>query len=352
MISHSPFFSIIIPVYNVAPYLRECLDSVLAQAFTDWEAICVDDGSTDGSGAILDEYAAKDERFRVVHKKNEGVGAARNSALDVAKGNWVCFLDGDDVWHKEFLATFSSAISKYPGERCFRVGYSRFSDGEVFGGGLPEVVSFRKIDISKSIEMHDFFFFFFFCYVYSKDLFNGIRFPRYIRGEDRWVLNKIQLERLDAIVATDAQLYGYRQRSGSAMNSTPSLRVLCDEMDHRLDIMGMIDESGKKVDYAGNCWLEGFFTQVIPARALDRPDDSRAIRAEWHRRLPRLLARKGLSRRGRSKLALSTHRFLRPIGDFILYGSLYLRYKSPFFRPLARVYRRIMRHGEFAREVK
>ena len=68
----SPKFSIIIPVYNVAPYLRECFDSVLAQTFTNWEAICVDDGSTDGSGEILDEYAARDGRFRVIHQKNAG----------------------------------------------------------------------------------------------------------------------------------------------------------------------------------------------------------------------------------------------------------------------------------------
>ena len=91
-----PFFSIIIPVYNVAPYLRECLDSVLAQTFTDWEAICVDDGSTDGSGAILDEYAAKDSRFRVFHQSNAGVSAARNRGLDEAKGEWIWFVDSDD----------------------------------------------------------------------------------------------------------------------------------------------------------------------------------------------------------------------------------------------------------------
>ena len=92
----TPFFSIIIPVYNVAPYLRECLDSVLAQTFTDWEAICVDDGSSDGSGAILDEYVAKDKRFKVIHQKNAGVSAARNVALDAAKGEVVCFCDADD----------------------------------------------------------------------------------------------------------------------------------------------------------------------------------------------------------------------------------------------------------------
>ena len=98
-----PHFSIIIPVYNVAPYLRECLDSVLAQTFTDWEAICVDDGSTDGSGAILDEYAVKDKRFKVIHQDNAGVSAARNRALDVANGEWIGFLDGDDFLNIDFF---------------------------------------------------------------------------------------------------------------------------------------------------------------------------------------------------------------------------------------------------------
>ena len=106
------FFSIVIPVYNVAPYLRECLDSVLAQTFTDWEAICVDDGSTDGSGAILDEYAAKDSRFRVFHQPNAGVSAARNKALDVAQGEWIWFVDADDVIRHDATLKFSNMHSK------------------------------------------------------------------------------------------------------------------------------------------------------------------------------------------------------------------------------------------------
>lgn len=92
----SPFFSIIIPVYNAARYLRECLDSVLAQTFTDWEAICVDDGSIDGSGAILDDYADSDKRFRVFHQKNVGASAARNKALDEVRGEYVLIIDADD----------------------------------------------------------------------------------------------------------------------------------------------------------------------------------------------------------------------------------------------------------------
>lgn len=112
--SMRPFFSIIIPVYNVAPYLRECLDSVLAQTFTNWEAICVDDGSTDGSGVILDEYAAKDKRFRGIHQKNGGVSAARNAALSVAQGAWVTFLDGDDKYLLDRLQHMCEIIQSHP----------------------------------------------------------------------------------------------------------------------------------------------------------------------------------------------------------------------------------------------
>lgn len=107
-----PYFSIIIPVYNVAPYLRECLDSVLKQTFTDWEAICVDDGSTDESGAILDEYAEKDSRFKVIHQQNAGVSAARNIALDNASGHWFLFLDGDDIFRVDALSIFVPYINE------------------------------------------------------------------------------------------------------------------------------------------------------------------------------------------------------------------------------------------------
>ena len=105
-----PFFAIVIPVYNVAPYLRECLDSVLAQTFTDWEAICVDDGSADGSGEILDEYAAKDGRIKVFHSENRGVSAARNFGIDTASGEYVTFLDGDDAYERSWLESFRGLI--------------------------------------------------------------------------------------------------------------------------------------------------------------------------------------------------------------------------------------------------
>lgn len=88
--------SIIVPVYNAEKYLRQCLDSIQQQTYPDWEAILVDDGSSDGSPAICDEYALKDARFRVLHQQNGGVGRARNFGLDKALGEVVSFVDADD----------------------------------------------------------------------------------------------------------------------------------------------------------------------------------------------------------------------------------------------------------------
>ena len=105
--------SLIIPVYNVEKYLRRCLDSVLNQTFQDWQAICVDDGSPDNSGKILDEYAARDKRFVVIHKENGGVSTARNVALKKVKTPYVMYLDGDDCFHPQTLEIVYGLAKKY-----------------------------------------------------------------------------------------------------------------------------------------------------------------------------------------------------------------------------------------------
>jgi len=96
------FVSIIVPVYNVERYLRECLDSIAQLKAFSWEAILIDDGSTDSSGAICDEYAKREPKFRVIHQKNAGVSAARNAGLDAAKGEWIWFVDSDDSINPDF----------------------------------------------------------------------------------------------------------------------------------------------------------------------------------------------------------------------------------------------------------
>ncbi len=91
-----PKVSIIIPVYNVEKYLPECIASIIAQDFPDFECLLIDDGSTDGSGALCDNYAVKDSRFRVFHQENQGVSAARNRGIAESTGEWIYFIDGDD----------------------------------------------------------------------------------------------------------------------------------------------------------------------------------------------------------------------------------------------------------------
>lgn len=105
-----PKVSIIVPVYNVEPFLSKCLDSIMAQTFTDFEAVLVDDGSTDNSGLICDEYAANDSRFVVVHKQNEGVAKARFTAFEHSRGELITFIDADDHVAPQYLEKLSRPI--------------------------------------------------------------------------------------------------------------------------------------------------------------------------------------------------------------------------------------------------
>ena len=107
-----PEISIIVPVYNAGNYLTACIDSILAQTFTDFELILVDDGSTDGSGAVCDAYAMNDSRIYVIHQENQGQAAARNHAIKQAKGEWFCFVDSDDVVHPQLLERLYRAAVK------------------------------------------------------------------------------------------------------------------------------------------------------------------------------------------------------------------------------------------------
>ena len=95
--------SVIVPVYNVAPFLKKCIDSIIVQSFVDFELLLIDDGSKDESANICDEYALKDNRIHVVHQVNAGVTAARRKGVEVARGNWLCFVDGDDMLPKDAL---------------------------------------------------------------------------------------------------------------------------------------------------------------------------------------------------------------------------------------------------------
>lgn len=110
--SEQPIISIIVPVYNAEYYLHRCMDSILSQTFRNYEIILIDDGSTDGSGKICNEYAAADSRIIVIHQKNQGQSVARNSGIQRANGEWIHFVDSDDVIHPQMLELLYKAVKE------------------------------------------------------------------------------------------------------------------------------------------------------------------------------------------------------------------------------------------------
>ena len=128
-----PLLSVVVPVFNVECYLRQCLESIICSSYKDWECVLVDDGSQDKAGLICDEYAEKDQRFRVVHKENGGVSSARNAGIDVATGKWVVFIDADDLISPSFLYNLIAPVLDDNALDIVLGGCTNYHNQEVIG---------------------------------------------------------------------------------------------------------------------------------------------------------------------------------------------------------------------------
>ena len=123
--SHStPLLSVIVPVYNVAPYLAQCLDSILSQSYMELEVLLVDDGSTDESGTLCDAYVQRDERIRLIRQANAGLSAARNVAMEQMRGEFFFFVDSDDWLAPEALAQPMALLVAHPLIDVLELGYT------------------------------------------------------------------------------------------------------------------------------------------------------------------------------------------------------------------------------------
>ena len=221
-------FSIIIPVYNVEDYLRECLDSVIGQEEQNCEILLIDDGSTDGSGNICDEYELKDSRIKVFHQKNGGLGVARNTGILHATGEWILFVDSDDYWLPDTLEKVETAIAKHPEEKLFAVRYMEDREGEIatppqkgFREGRDTVENFLEL-LTKyemtagwavwKLAVHR-------DLIYGKDE-TLLFLPNVSHGEDLyWVIRLF--ERAGQIYYTDACIYRCRIRGRSLSGVSP-----------------------------------------------------------------------------------------------------------------------------------
>ena len=258
--------SVIVPLYNVEAYLPACLDSLRAQTRRDFEAILVDDGSGDGSGAICDAYAAKDERFCVLHQANAGVAAARNAGLDRARGSHISFVDSDDEVSPRFLETLLAAGADvaqcgFVTERGGLAGAGASAGGQVSGGAptpaanreghacnagqgapAPEceghahaagqdapVPAFERMsgrDASCALQLDGTGTWgVLWNKLYRASLFEGVRFPAGRQHEDEFVVWRTLWAAANVAVCEEP-LYFYRQRPGSIMAAGVSARSL------------------------------------------------------------------------------------------------------------------------------
>lgn len=155
MNDNKPFFSIIVPCYNVDAYLKRCIDSIIKQSFCQFELILVDDGSIDESGKICDNFAKNDNRIIVIHQENSGVSVARNTGIDMAKGKWIVFIDPDDWIELSALERLYLIISKTKADLYFFDYYQEYARKQI-NKQLLDKSHYMKEEIIKSIRLAPF----------------------------------------------------------------------------------------------------------------------------------------------------------------------------------------------------
>ncbi len=209
---NNPRISIIVPVYKVESYIKECIESILGQSFTDFELILIDDGSTDSSSEICDNYAQKDKRIVVIHKENGGASTARNAGLEISKGEYISFIDSDDFVSKDFLLELFKAIEGYDMSMCYYFDYANGSITKI-GKGEYKVDSNQFWYLSLGGANGNVVW----NKLWKKSLFNAIRFKEGTIIEDEFIRHYLICS-CKKIHIIDQALYYYRKNPSSVMS--------------------------------------------------------------------------------------------------------------------------------------
>lgn len=247
--------SVIVPVYNVEKYLDRCIKSILNQTFTDFELILIDDGSPDNCPKMCDEWAKKDSRIVVIHKENGGVSSARNFGLDKASGEYISFVDPDDVLHSQFYEIMVKNIGESEIAFC---DYMRFSDKCLFeniDGTLiePEILNNKKVFNHSSLS----------CYVVwnkliKSSIINGQRFDAQIKNAEDSLFAFDLLLKCHSVVFINKKLYGYFVRDDGAVGNIDS--------KGRLDVFYVykyINDVSEKEKFPAFDYIHGVFLYSV-----------------------------------------------------------------------------------------
>ena len=240
--------SIIIPVYQVKHTLGRCLDSIVGQSFRDWQAILVDDASTDGSADICDTYARRDARIQVIHlKKNAGLSAARNAGIDKAKGDYLTFIDSDDYIADDTLKMLMETLAVHPDYDMIE-----YPVMEHFGSTHPHLLQFFTKEYTDMLEYwlrckayrHTYAW----NKIYRKELFSHVRFPTGMTFEDSLTLPLI-LKNCRRVATTGMGLYYYCENPDGITRRATAADLSCLLLAHVRTISNIekkLDKRGEK----------------------------------------------------------------------------------------------------------
>ncbi len=322
-----PRISVIVPAYRVENYLPGCLDSILNQSFRDLEVILVDDGSPDRCGEICDEYAGKDERIRVIHKENGGLSSARNAGLEIARGEYVAFVDSDDTVTPDCYEKLFRCVEKY-GADLVCAGRWDVSQrtGERTPGLCPEkeeIVSgtelTRRIFTWENLDSAAW------DKLYRRDLLDGICYPLGVWSEDVPTTYRIALRAKKAVLCPE-RVYCYLHREGSITYSRVSEKTF-DFSDHGQKIFESFQKSHPELIREARYLRDRGLYYNVKSLDLARSEDRNRFRERYCgsrrvllRELPFLLSCRYVSRRERAEcafLALGLYRGFRRVYYFV-----------------------------------
>ena len=316
-------FSIITPCYKCAKYVRETLDSVRTQKVADWELICVDDGSPDETGRVLDDYlrehcasvteservieAIGDEdrhpdvpkrvlagelpsgaRMTVVHQQNCGVSGARNTALTLATGEWLVFLDGDDLLAPGALEIVSACLVKELNADIVECGFVNFNDGEQVRWERRDGKCIA-VDLAKEIPDAPFSG----CFqrfVFRREVVKEIAYKGVSCSEEMGYMVKGFI-RAQKMIQTDSVFYWYRVVGGSMSHRGVSFRLFVDYYDAVRHVTKLLSQCGKTISSAASRGLVNKWTerQVSDIVTLENRNERRQAFSYWIQELPKLM---------------------------------------------------------------
>ena len=291
--------SVVMPVYNVEKYLREALDSIVNQSYRNLQIILVDDGSTDHSGIICDEYAAVDDRITVIHQNNAGAGAAKNTGLDHIKGEYLSIIDSDDYIEPDMFEKMIGYMESYQADVVQCLFRNVFVNRKVDRQYLIKSKDVRKISRNKFLNeyLYDWKYAIFANKVFKSSLLKAIRFPVGRKIDDEFFTYKL-ICNAEYIVNTKDVLYNYRMRKSSVMNDNADKRLIFDRIDCFVERYDYIKDHIPEIEKHYYNELADkllYYNRILPANSIS----------------PTLLKRypfkNGVSQRIRSKIVGITH---------------------------------------------